>query len=676
MKKYLLILVIVFSTTLLASCTSNEKVNPYDVLETYVDLWESFEFVEMYDMLSNTSKENYGTEDYIDRYEKIYKDLKIKDLDITITSEEFDSDEQLVNFPIDVKMNSIAGPIQFSTEVELQYNYDEENDTEHWLINWDPGLIFPELADGGSIKIERIKPKRGEIVDRNNMPLAINDIAYEVGVVPSYFVNKETEINQIANLLNMSQNTITKEIEADWVQSDHFVPLKVVPKSDESTLLQLKNIPSIVTRETTGRMYPSSEASAHLIGYIGKITSEELKELDQEQYDENDLIGKRGLEKLYETQLKGEEGVQISVIKEDEKGDQLASILAEKPVNDGENIQVTIDVNLQEQLYEKYENNIKGAAAAINPKTGEILALVSSPSFDPIKLTYGISQSSWDELMNDARQPFVNRFSATYAPGSVIKPVIGMIGLRNGSITNNEEIKIEGLTWKKDNWKDFHITRVSSTDKPVTLGDALIRSDNIYFAMKAVEMGDKELTNGLKDLGFAEKLPIDLPFSASQISNNQHLQDEVLRANTGYGQGEIEVNVLHMALLYSPFINDGNMVKPVLLMSDPKGETWKKNLINEENRNKMNEYLRKVVTEGTATVIKNEDIKMAGKTGTAELKLTKDSKGHENGWFVGYPIDEDDILIAMIMEEVEGMGTSSFVAKNVTEVIKNYKQFK
>lgn len=676
MKKFYLLIAIIVSILLLSSCSKNEEIDPQDVIENYVDHWINHQFTKMYDMLSDSTKESYTTEDFIDRYEKIYKDLQITNLSINIKETEYEEEDTQVSFPIEVKMDSLAGPIEFTSEIDIELIevVNEEEEEEKWFVHWDPGLIFPELKDGGKIQIERTEAKRGEILDRNEMPLAINDIAYEIGIVPNNFQNETNEIKQIASLLKMSESAVKKAISADWVQPDHFVPLKTIPKSDEDTLAQLRNIPSVSARESTGRMYPASEASAHLVGYVGKVTSEELDKLPKGEYGENDIIGKRGLESLYEERLKGKDGVKILVVTEDEKGDSVTTVLAEKPVQDGEKIVLTIDVNLQELLYEKYEGNIKGAAAAINPKTGEILALVSSPSFDPIQLTYGITQSEWDELMNDEQSPFVNRFAATFAPGSVIKPVIAAIGLDNGTITHDEKVKIEGLTWKKDSWKDYHISRVSSTN-PVDLEAAIVKSDNIYFAMKSIDMGDKNISEGLKQFGFDEALPIDFPFSKSQISNSGSLQDEVLRANTGYGQGEIEVNVLHMALMYTPFVNDGDMVKPVLLKEEAKGEAWKTDLISETDQKKMKQYLRKVVTEGTATAIKDADVSLAGKTGTAELKLTQDGKGHENGWFVGYTADEEDILIAMLMEEVEDRGTSSLVAKSIAEVLEQYKKF-
>lgn len=667
-------LLFIFFLFILVSCSNPAKENPTDIVNKYITLWEEYKFDEMYTLLTPETKENYSTEDFVDRYEKIYNDLEINDLTIeVIESKDEDTKEA---FLIDVSMNSIAGPIQFTNEIAVEPYVDETEELDTWLLQWNPGLIFPQLADGGKIRIERTEPERGEILDRNEMPLAINDIAYEVGVVPEQFTNKDSEIEQLASLLHLSVERITSTVDADWVEADHFVPLRTVPKADTNLINELENIDAVSLRETTGRTYPSSEAISHLIGYVGQISEEELKELEKKGYKENDQIGKRGLEKLYESKLKGEEGVEVLIETADEKGDTVHTTLAEKPVKNGEKIQLTIDINLQELLFEQYDSKLQGTAAAIHPTTGEILALVSSPSYNPIALTYGISQEDWDSLLNDPREPFVNRFTATFAPGSVLKPIIGAIGLQNKSINHEEGIEIKGLTWKKDSWEDFHVSRVSESSKPVTLADALIRSDNIYFAMKAVEMGNDDLVKGLEDFGFNESLPTEYPFNKSQISNSGNLKNEALRANTGYGQGEIEVNVLHMALLYTPLLNEGNIVKPILLTSEKQGEVWKENLISDEDINKLKDSLRKVVTDGTAKTIKDAKVDISGKTGTAELKATREAKDHENAWFIGYPTKDEDLIIAMLVEEAEDIGTSGFVAERVAEVITEYKKIK
>lgn len=652
------------------SC-SKSKVTVDEQLEQYTTLWMNLDFENMYNLLTDEAKNEYTPTQFIDRYEKVYNDINMTNLNVSyskLSKKEIKEavKKKTIDIPLTISFNSIAGPIKFT--YDLQLNQVEDSKQLTWKVNWNPGLIFPELTEGGKINIETIEPKRGEILDRNRMPLAINDLVYEIGIVPERFVNEEEEIEKIASLLGMSQTSIEQKLNARWVKPDLFVPLKKIPNSKSDLINSLSNIPSLTYREVLGRAYPSGRATAHLTGYIGQITEEELKSVDQTKYKPHDEIGKSGLEQLFEDHLKGERGVKISVHQEDEE-----VVIAEKPVQDGENILMTIDINVQEQLFNAFENEA-GTAAAINPKTGEILALVSSPSFNPNDFLYGISEHDWKKLQSDPRKPLINRFSSTFAPGSVIKPVTAAIGLENGTIKPNEGLTINGLTWGKKGWGNYKVKRVSTSSKPVDLKDALNRSDNIYFAMQTVKMGAKSFIEGLERFGFNEKVPIQYPIEKSSISNDNTLKDEVLLANTSYGQGEIEVTPLHIALMYTPFLNDGHLIKPTILLEDKTKEIWHKNVISKENAQLINTYLRSVVTDGTASVANREELEISGKTGTAELKLTSDSKGSENGWFIGYPTESEDILIAMMVERVENKGGSSFVVKKVTDSLIKLKQ--
>lgn len=659
---------ILFTTFLLSSCSLNNSAS-IDRLNEYLEHWKKEEFQNMYDLLSKETKEKYSEEDFIERYEKIYEDLNVTDLKFSYPEQDTDAlkliqKEKQASIPLDVEMNTVAGIVQFTHDIALETEDDSE-----WKVAWNPGLIFPELEDGGKVRIEHIEPKRGDILDRNKMPLAINDIAYEVGVVPSDFKDKKTELNKLASLLHMSVQNIEDKLSESWVQDDFFVPLKKIPNNSKSTLSQLKDIPAVTLNETTGRTYPAAEAAAHLIGYIGPITSEEIKKYPKGTYKDSDIIGKRGLELLYEERLRGKEGIILSIVKDDDHQSEV--IIAEDPVENGETIQLTIDINAQEQIFASFEGNA-GSAAAVHPTTGEVLALVSSPSYDPIQFVYGITQANWDKLNDDPNKPFINRFAATYAPGSVIKPITGAIGLKNGSIKHGEGLTINGLRWGKKGWGDNKITRVSTSAGPVDLRDALIRSDNIYFAMKAVNMGSKKLVNGLHDFGFDEKIPFPIGISKSQVSNSGSL-DEIQAANTSYGQAEIEISSLHMALTYTPFLNEGNMVKPILLIDEKKGEIWKEDLISKADAKEIQTALREVVTKGTAKVANDSKFPISGKTGTAELKLSKDSTGHENGWFVGFPTEKQDVILAMMVEKADGIGSSSYVASKVLESLKTMK---
>ncbi|HLR52109.1 MAG TPA: penicillin-binding transpeptidase domain-containing protein [Candidatus Avamphibacillus sp.] len=671
MKKSILVVsMIIFA--FLTACSSDE-VTPNEQFNTYVKQWNNKEFGKMYEIISSDAKKEYSTEEFVDRYKKIYKDLAISNLNVTfekLPDEDIKKamKEGKASIPFQVEMDSIAGPISFQYNATLVKEENNEEE-ETWFVKWDTGFIFPELKDGGKIGIETTPPARGEILDRNKMPLALNDTVREIGVVPEELGNNPEESKQqIANLLNMTVEEIDEKLNANWVEPNLFVPLKTVLPTDTNLLDQLGEIDGVMGNEVTGRYYPLGETAAHLVGYVGQITAEELKENDSDTYSPNDMIGKRGLEQLFEDQLRGEPGAKIFIKKENEED----IIIAEKEVKNGENIQLTIDVNIQEKIYNTY-NGDAGTAAAIHPKTGETLALVSSPAFDPNELLYSTNENKWSKLEDDPQTPLINRFSATYAPGSVIKPITAAIGLNNGTIDPNEGIEINGLTWSNGKgWGNYKVRRVSTGNGPVDLADALIRSDNIYFAMKAVEMGSDAYIDGLKEFGLGEDFPYKYPISPSTISTEGTIENEVLLANTSYGQGEIQFSPLHMALSYTPFLNEGNLLKPTLLLDEKKGQVWRKNIISAEEAILMQDILRDVVTEGTAKKAKKADFPISGKTGTAELKLSGES-GKENGWFVGYPTDDQDILIAMMIENTESKGGSSYTVEKVTDALLQIK---
>ncbi|MBC5637922.1 penicillin-binding transpeptidase domain-containing protein [Ornithinibacillus sp. BX22] len=663
-----------FLALILAGC-SEDKVTPHDRLDDYFKLWEEQSFSSMYDMLTEEAKQAYHTDQYIDRYEKIYQDLHITEIQLhyeKLSDEKIKQalEEGTATIPFSASLTSMAGPIEFDYEVTLKQAGEEEE--KNWFIDWNPGFIFPEIKDGGEIRISTTEPKRGDILDRNRLPLALNGIVYEVGIVPGQLGdNPEASKKKLASLLNISVASIDNALNESWVQPDLFVPIgKKVQESDQALLDQLWQMDGVMTQQTTGRIYPLGKAAAHVVGYVRKITAEELEEKDPERYTENDMIGSTGLERRFEDELKGEKGVKIYVT-EDEKE---VATLAMKPVEDGKNIQTTLDITVQEELFNSLDD-APGTAAAIHPKTGETLALVSSPSFDPNKLVYGISQSDWEALQDNPEQPLFNRFNATYAPGSVIKPVTAAIGLQNGTIKPEEELEIKGLSWGKgESWGNYEVTRVSEAN-PVDLMKAMALSDNIYFAMKGVEMGGDQLVKGLEQFGFGEQLPINFPISTSTISTSGTLDDEVLVANTSYGQGEVEASVLHLATMYTSFLNNGNMIKPILLMEEEPNQVWKEGLLSPEQATIVQETLRNVVTDGTAGYAKNASFPISGKTGTAELKLTLDEEnGEQNGWFVGYPTEDQDIIIAMMMEKVQDLGASGLVVQKVTDVLEAIKE--
>ncbi|WP_066055629.1 penicillin-binding transpeptidase domain-containing protein [Robertmurraya korlensis] len=663
MKKSLW-LFIIFVLFILTSC--NKEPQPEDRFSTYVKLWNDQKFEEMYSYLSDKAKDSIKKDEFVERYKKIYNDLGITNLKVTYEkpAEEKERDKKVTeaSLPFAVSMDSIAGEISFEHDARL--TKEEREDNTNWYLNWDTTYIFPDLKEGNKVGINTTTPKRGDILDRNGLELATTGTALEMGIVPKEIEGQEAAvIEQLSAVLGMSKESIEKALNASWVKPDYFVPLKTISEANTELRAQLGQIPGVQRKTVEARVYPFGEAAAHLIGYVGAITAEELEKQEPGTYSSNDVIGKRGLEQVLEKRLKGESGVQILIQKED----GTETVLAEKPVKEGENVKLTIDGAVQKDMHIELQGEA-GMGTAVHPTTGETLALVSSPSFDPNKLSLGATAADWKALEEDPKQPLLNRFKANYAPGSVIKPITAAIALQAGTTDWEKTMQLSGKQWQKDSsWGSYYVTRVTDPNAPVNLADALLYSDNVYFAQTALDLGKEPFEQGLKAYGFEEESDFLFPLEMSTFGD---MSSEVTLADSGYGQGQVEMSVLHLASTYTMLMNNGNMIKPTLLLDDEDSQVWKPGLLDEENVTRLNEALKQVVEHprGTANAAKMEGFPLAGKTGTAEFKEKQNQAGKENGWFVAYNTDNPSLLVAMMIENVEGRGGSKVVVEKVKRV--------
>jgi penicillin-binding protein 3 len=644
MKRALLVMLSVVIAAIISGCS--KEPTPEERFSQYVKLWNEQKFEEMYGFLSEKAKDSVTKEEFVSRYNKIYKDLEINKLKVSYNKpeEEKKHEEETARLPFSAKMESAAGPIDFDHKATLVK--EEREDKSNWYVDWNTTYIFPEYEAGDKISFKNVKAKRGSILDREGNGLAINGTALQIGVVPGQLGEKKAEtIPKLAELLDMSEDQINKALNASWVKPDLFVPLKNVSRTDEALKEKLFALDGITNQKAEAREYPYGESLSHLIGYVGSVTADDLEKLEGKGYTGTDLIGRRGLEQVLEEQLKGTNGIKISIVKKD--GSE--KVLAERPVADGQNVQLTIDVVMQQQLYDQLKGKA-GTSTAINPTTGETLALVSAPGFDPNAMTLGISQNKRKMIEADPLQPFLNRFKLTYAPGSVIKPITAAIGLESGKLKLDTAYEITTKQWQKDaSWGNYKVTRYSDIKGTINLEKALIYSDNIYFARAALEMGSDPFAEGLKKFGFEDEPEYLYPMEPSQIGK---LDSEVRLADSAYGQGQVEMNVLHLAATFSPLMNQGNMIKPILGMEDQKGQVWKEGLISPENVTALNGMLTKVITDpkGTAHNALIANYPLAGKTGTAEIKQKQGEKGKELGWFVAYNPQSTDMIVAMMIE--------------------------
>ena len=645
------------------------KNKPEDVLQTFASYINDKKYEDMYSLLSSKSKANISEGDFIKRNKNIYEGIEAKNFSVDIQS--IENENKLAKVTYKNSMDTMSGHVDFVNTVTLELNEEKE-----YKIDWTSNLIFLELNTEDKVRVKTIEAKRGSILDRNGEYLATNGVASQIGLVPGKMSdNKEENIEKIAELLNMTSAGINSELSASYVKADTFVPLKTVGKNEmelKNKLLEIKGIKIIDTDE---RIYPQGVSTSQLVGYIQPINSEELKEKAKEGYTSSSKIGKYGLERAYESTLRAVNGSEIYI--EDANGNKKTSI-AKQEQKDGQDVKLTIDSKLQQTVYEQFKDD-KSAVVVMNPKTGEMLALASCPSFDSNDFSLGMTTADYNSLTADSNNPLYNRYLATYAPGSSFKPIIGAIGLTTGAFSADDDFGRSGTKWQNNNsWGDFYITTLSTYSGPANLKNALIHSDNIYFAKAALKIGGKNLINSLKNIGFGQQIEFPQTISNSSYSNSESFTNETQLANSGYGQGEVLVNPIHMAMMYSAFVNEGNMIMPYLEYkenaSSQTAKYYKENAFSKEAANEVRDDLIQVVENpsGTAHSAKIEEKTIAGKTGTAEIKQSKDdTEGTEIGWFNAFNVEESDensLLIVSMVENVKGKGGSHYLLPKVRAI--------
>ena len=637
---------------------NKNKTTPEEIWQKYISCINDRNYEEMYDMLTEESKQTISQEDFISRNKNIYEGIDMTDMKIEITGIE-EQDKTTTKISYNSTMNTEAGEISFSNQVKL--NKDKE---KGYLITWNSTLIFPQLSNTDKVRIKTISAERGEILDKNGTVLAGNGTVSSIGIVPGKLgENKETNIEQIATLLGITSDEINDELSASWVTDDTFVPIKKVATTETELKNQLLQIPGVKITSTSSRVYPLGEITAHLTGYIRAITAEELEENRGKGYNSNSLIGKTGLEKQYEERLKGKDGVEIYI--EDSQGNRKSEI-AKIDVQDGENIKLTIDANLQTEIYNKTKDN-KGFFVVMEPQTGAILALVSTPSYDVNKFVLGMTDEEWNAINGDENNPMLARYLQKWCPGSTFKPVTGAIGLTTNSLSTEDTFTYNGLSWQKDaSWGNYNVTTLTAYNGPKNLRNAIIYSDNIYFAQAVLKIGKDNFINTLNKLKFNETIDFPLSLAKSQYSNTDTIDSETLLADSGYGQGQILVNPIHMASIYSAFANDGNMIKPYLEYEENKQvEYLVENAFTKETANIIKDDLIQVVetVRGTAHDMKVDGRTIAAKTGTAELKTSKEDEADILGWIDCFSTDSNNnqMLIISMIEDGRDAGGSRYL---------------
>jgi cell division protein FtsI/penicillin-binding protein 2 len=658
-----------------------DRTTPEEVLLKYMGYIQEQDYTAMYQLIDVEASGQISEEDFVKRNSAIYEGIEVQNMAVAILS--CDMEKNAVQYQTD--FGTVAGEICFENEAYFLKTEDT------YKLVWTDSLIYPGLSETDKVRVSVTQAKRGEILDRNGCVLAGKGTASSVGIVPGRLEDQDDSLRQIADLLGMKPEEIEKKLSAKWVKDDSFVPVKKLRKVEEIELISLEQdedalkeyerqqrlleIPGVMISDTEVRSYPLKDAAAHLVGYVQNVTAEDLEKHAGEGYTASSVIGRSGAEGLFEKELKGQNGYRIYIVDSDgNEKEELASRIAE----DGKDIKLTIDSELQKAFYEQFQHD-KSCSAAMNPYTGEVLALVSTPSYDNNDFIMGLSGEKWAALNEDENKPMYNRFRQVWCPGSTFKPITAAIGLESGAVDPNEDYGNAGLSWQKDaSWGLYHVTTLHAYNS-VVLENALIYSDNIYFAKAALKIGAEEMKDSLLRLGFQEEVPFEIVMAKSQFSNTEKIETEIQLADSGYGQGQILINPLHMACIYTAFCNEGNVIKPHLLYrQETKPEYWIPNAFSVDHTNIVLEGLKKVVNDshGTGYAAHREDILLAGKTGTAEIKISKeDTSGTELGWFAIFTAEkaeENPILIISMVEDVKGRGGSGYVVGKDKQVLESW----
>ena len=626
----------------------NQGKSNEQVVTEYFELLKKKDYKQMYQMLNQKTVYTPTQKYFVEKYKEFYEEIDAKNIQIKILDEQDNVIEYLIY------IDTLAGRITYRNKVGVK---DEQ-------IQFNKNLIMNGYTDGCKIKITTYNPeKRGRILDRNGKVLAEDGKGYSVGLVKGK-LNGENDYGQIAQYLETDVETLQKKMSASWINDDSFVPIKTVSEATKNDLIN-KNILGIngVKISTVSiRTYPYDKVASHIVGYVQNVNAEDLKKHKNEGYNSTSVIGRSGIEAAYEEKLRGITSGKIDLV---DKNDKVIKELCHKEVKmSPQDITLTIDIDLQQSLYNEYQND-KSASVALNPKTGEVLALVSTPSYSNNDFVLGLSTDKWNALNNDVNQPLMSRYKQTYTPGSSMKPITAAIGLETKAIDPNKDLGAKDKWQKDSSWGNYYVTTLHAPS-PNNLKNAITYSDNVYFARSALNIGKENLFKYYKNLKIGEKIPFELALNKSQyINKNQKVSDQLI-ADSGYGQGQILMNPLQLASIYSAFVNIGSIYQPHIVQEQTKA--WIKNVFSKETTKTIKEDLINVIAEenGTGHAIYHDNVVLAGKTGTAEIKQSQsDTTGTELGWFTVMTTNEKQpILMTTVVEDVKNRGGSGYVVEH------------
>jgi len=533
---------------------------------------------------------------------------------------------------------------------------------------------YQELADGNRIRIEPIAPTRGRILDRNGVVLADNQTVYTLELHrdelprPRSLQAVINKLQEFGHTLPSLDDRVSARLQQQWRRMNRHLPFTLARLTEEEAArfaIDSWRYPGFVVNAVAQRIYPQGQRASHAVGYVGRITVEDLRSFDVENYRNTEFVGRSGIEQSYEAALHGQTGLRY--VEVDAQGRHVRELDRIAPESGKDQI-LSIDLELQ-TFAEDLLGDRKGAIVAIDPRNGDVLTLVSTPTFDPNAFIARMDNDTYQQLINDPKKPLLNRaIQSRYPPGSTIKPFMGLIGLESGFITATTKkyagpaFEYKGMVYR--DWKkEGHGT--------VDLDLSITQSCDVFFYELALDMSINRIDAGLAPFGIGEKTGIDLHSEAIGVRPNPAWKRRVHNKPwypgetiiVGIGQGYLLTTPLQLASATATLSMQGKRFRPHLVHSEEdfslanvsiKTNHWKTVI----------DAMTHVMTAPTGTGRRSTPLirhSMAGKTGTAQVVgFAKDSKynasnfseeQHDHAVFIGFaPVSNPQIAIAVLVE--------------------------
>ncbi len=699
-------ILVIASILPLAGCGRKTLAPDSGMFEKFMDAISSFDYEKAYSMLAKSStvspavtaepengdvtsigapEEKQEVKKYVtgpefaEKYQKIFSGIGVKSISYEKLSEEADGRTLTVKYRTAYNTEEL-GVLEDEYEMTIVLEGEESR------VKWTPALIFPTMTWGSTVRVTTVAAHRGDILASGEL-LAETVMLNAIVADTDKITDRAGFISNIAAILDMDAAEVTKKFETAKQSPVLIAQIndnELTPDMHEG----LDNLEGARIIENYGwdRHYPKGGLMAHTIGYVGYVEESELEALNEGRtetdglYTTHSIVGRSGIEKAYESVLRGKDGLSVTV--RDAEGEYVSTIYR-KPVEHGSDVHLTVDLKTQERAEEVLDlvlwgDNTAGAVVVMEPRSGEVKAIASYPTYDLNKIAISADHDYYSALLEQKNKPLQNRTTlGLYPPGSSIKSFTASAAMELGVAGSDYVFTglIEDDYWTPKGfgawvWPPIKRTKINNRSVPLNMTNAMLHSDNIYFANLALMMGEEKFLGYLRGIGFEQSMPFELSVAKSTLKVKYDTEEQWnLRsiAETGYGQGQVTIAPLQLAAMYCAFRNGGNI--PVPRITDSlyrtngtdytpyqtfENKTWIEGAIQPYTITVLTPMMKNIMSKdynGTGSRLRARGCTVAGKTGTAEIGS---DKSREISWFVGFRTDvaEEDELLVLVMLEI------------------------